>query len=117
MVPIISMAAMVPAGRRSRWERSRRGAARNSMRAPRGRCRAIGGRSRGSPLLHALRPSASRGGDGVPPPDLIAMQEAITPLGRMATPEEAAAAAVWLCSDAASYITGIALSVDGARRA
>ncbi|GAA2344924.1 SDR family oxidoreductase [Streptomyces caniferus] len=48
---------------------------------------------------------------------LIAMQEAMTPLGRMATPEEAAAAAVWLCSDAASYITGIALSVDGARRA
>ncbi|AOP46913.1 SDR family NAD(P)-dependent oxidoreductase [Streptomyces lydicus] len=49
--------------------------------------------------------------------DLIAMQEAITPLGRMATSEEAAAAAVWLCSDAASYITGIALSVDGGRRA
>ncbi|MER8160430.1 SDR family oxidoreductase [Streptomyces sp. NPDC094472] len=49
--------------------------------------------------------------------DLIAMQEAITPLGRMANPEEAAAAAVWLCSDAASYITGIALSVDGGRRA
>ncbi|WAP53694.1 SDR family NAD(P)-dependent oxidoreductase [Streptomyces sp. S465] len=49
--------------------------------------------------------------------DMIAMQEAITPLGRMATPEEAAAAAVWLCSDAASYITGIALSVDGGRRA
>ncbi|MFD9888156.1 SDR family NAD(P)-dependent oxidoreductase [Amycolatopsis sp. NPDC059027] len=49
--------------------------------------------------------------------DMIAMQEAITPLGRMATPEEAAAAAVWLCSDAASYVTGIALSVDGGRRA
>ncbi|GAA4529048.1 SDR family NAD(P)-dependent oxidoreductase [Amycolatopsis samaneae] len=49
--------------------------------------------------------------------DMIAAQEAITPLGRMATPEEAAAAAVWLCSDAASYVTGIALSVDGGRRA
>jgi NAD(P)-dependent dehydrogenase (short-subunit alcohol dehydrogenase family) len=49
--------------------------------------------------------------------DMIATQEAITPLGRMATPEEAAAAAVWLCSDAASYVTGIALSVDGGRRA
>ncbi|MFD7923591.1 SDR family NAD(P)-dependent oxidoreductase [Streptomyces sp. NPDC059740] len=49
--------------------------------------------------------------------DMIAMQEATTPLGRMAAPEEAAAAVVWLCSDAASYVTGIALSVDGGRRA
>ncbi|WP_262700171.1 MULTISPECIES: SDR family NAD(P)-dependent oxidoreductase [Streptomyces] len=49
--------------------------------------------------------------------DMLATQEAITPLGRLATPQEAAAAAVWLCSDAASYVTGIALSVDGGRRA
>ncbi|MEU6411260.1 SDR family oxidoreductase [Microbispora sp. NPDC046933] len=49
--------------------------------------------------------------------DMIARQEAITPLGRLATPEEVAAAAVWLCSDAASYVTGIAMSVDGGRRA
>lgn len=49
--------------------------------------------------------------------DMVAMQEAITPLGRLATAEEAAAAAVWLCSDAASFVTGIALSVDGGRRA
>ncbi len=49
--------------------------------------------------------------------DMIARQAAGTPLGRLATPEEAAAAAVWLCSDAASYVTGIALSVDGGRRA
>ncbi|MEV5706189.1 SDR family oxidoreductase [Actinoallomurus sp. NPDC052274] len=49
--------------------------------------------------------------------DMIARQAAITPLGRLATPEEAAAAAVWLCSDAASFVTGIALSVDGGRRA
>ncbi|MFI9271198.1 SDR family NAD(P)-dependent oxidoreductase [Kitasatospora sp. NPDC052896] len=49
--------------------------------------------------------------------DMIARQEAVTPLGRLATPEEAAAAAVWLCSDAASYVTGIAMSVDGGRRA
>ncbi|MDT8916107.1 SDR family oxidoreductase [Amycolatopsis sp. PS_44_ISF1] len=49
--------------------------------------------------------------------DLIARQEAITPLGRMARPEEAAAAVVWLCSEAAACVTGIALSVDGGRRA
>jgi NAD(P)-dependent dehydrogenase (short-subunit alcohol dehydrogenase family) len=49
--------------------------------------------------------------------DMIARQAAITPLGRLATPAEVAAAVVWLCSDAASYVTGIALSVDGGRRA
>jgi NAD(P)-dependent dehydrogenase (short-subunit alcohol dehydrogenase family) len=48
---------------------------------------------------------------------MTARQEAITPLGRLATPEEVAAAVAWLCSDAASYVTGIAMSVDGGRRA
>ncbi|WP_371537345.1 SDR family oxidoreductase [Streptomyces sp. NBC_00466] len=50
-------------------------------------------------------------------PGMAAQQEAATPLGRLAAPEEAAAAAVWLCSPEASYVTGIALSVDGGRRA
>ena len=44
-------------------------------------------------------------------------QEAITPLGRLADPEEIAAAAVWLCSTESSYVTGTAMSVDGGRRA
>ena len=35
------------------------------------------------------------------------------PLGRIATPEEVAEAAVWLCSDVASFVTGEALPVDG----
>jgi len=35
------------------------------------------------------------------------------PMGRIGEPEEVAEAVVWLCSDAASYITGVALSVDG----
>jgi NAD(P)-dependent dehydrogenase (short-subunit alcohol dehydrogenase family) len=35
------------------------------------------------------------------------------PMGRIAAPEEIAAAIVWLCSDAASYITGHTLAIDG----
>ena len=35
------------------------------------------------------------------------------PLGRVAEPEEIAAAAVWLCSPEASYITGSVLVADG----
>jgi len=35
------------------------------------------------------------------------------PLGRIGGPEEAAAAAVWLCSDAASFVTGLSMVVDG----
>jgi NAD(P)-dependent dehydrogenase (short-subunit alcohol dehydrogenase family) len=33
----------------------------------------------------------------------------------MARPEEVAEAAVWLCSDAASFVTGVALPVDAGR--
>ena len=35
------------------------------------------------------------------------------PLGRIAEPEEIAAAAVWLCSPEASYVTGSVLAADG----
>jgi NAD(P)-dependent dehydrogenase (short-subunit alcohol dehydrogenase family) len=37
----------------------------------------------------------------------------VIPLGRVADPEEIAQAALWLCSDAASYVTGVILPVDG----
>jgi NAD(P)-dependent dehydrogenase (short-subunit alcohol dehydrogenase family) len=35
------------------------------------------------------------------------------PMGRLGTPEEVADAVVWLCSDQAAFITGIALPLDG----
>jgi len=37
------------------------------------------------------------------------------PLGRISEPEEPAAAAVWLLSDQASFITGETLTTDGGR--
>lgn len=38
---------------------------------------------------------------------------AMEPVGRMGMPSEIAEAVVWLCSDAASFITGDAMAVDG----
>jgi glucose 1-dehydrogenase len=35
------------------------------------------------------------------------------PLGRMGTPEDIGEAVAWLCSESASYITGITVRIDG----
>ena len=37
----------------------------------------------------------------------------MVPAGRIGRPDEAAQAALWLCSDAASYVTGLSMIVDG----
>jgi len=38
---------------------------------------------------------------------------AAEPVGRMGQPEEIAETVVWLCSEAASFVTGHAMAVDG----
>ena len=45
--------------------------------------------------------------------DTSLRQNALHPIGRIGTPEEVAAAIIWLCSDAASFMVGHALVVDG----
>ena len=46
-------------------------------------------------------------------PEMIAEREKIIPLGRLSAPEEQASAAVFLCSDKASYITGATINTSG----
>ncbi len=47
-------------------------------------------------------------------PEFFAKQVAANPMGRMGTPEEVAAATVFLASPAASFVSGTNLLVDGA---
>jgi NAD(P)-dependent dehydrogenase (short-subunit alcohol dehydrogenase family) len=46
-------------------------------------------------------------------PERLAALTALHPLGRLGEPEDVAAAVVFLASDEASWITGVALAVDG----
>ena len=46
-------------------------------------------------------------------PQRAARMAAAEPVGRMGQPEEIAEAVVWLCSDASSFVTGLAMAVDG----
>jgi len=46
-------------------------------------------------------------------PELVQALVAQHPLGRLASEEEIAGAVLWLCSDAAGYVTGAPIAVDG----
>jgi 3-oxoacyl-[acyl-carrier protein] reductase len=48
-------------------------------------------------------------------PEMRAKFLATIPLGRFSTPEDLASAALFLCSDEAAMVTGVALEVDGGR--
>jgi NAD(P)-dependent dehydrogenase (short-subunit alcohol dehydrogenase family) len=45
--------------------------------------------------------------------DAMAAYVTMTPIRRLAEPGEVAEAVVWLCSDASSFVTGSAMTVDG----
>jgi peroxisomal 2,4-dienoyl-CoA reductase len=66
--------------------------------------------------VNGLAPGPVEGTEGVKRLTTPASLKTITeqcPLGRLATIDEVASAAIFLCSDAASFITGVTLVIDG----
>jgi 3-oxoacyl-[acyl-carrier protein] reductase len=49
------------------------------------------------------------------PANMLAEEKRLTPLGRLAEPEDVADVVAFLCSDAARWITGRSILVDGGR--
>ena len=65
-----------------------------------------------TPMLESVL-DARAGGDPETRQTLEDRFKQMIPQGRIADPSEAAEAAVWLCSDGASYVTGHSMIVDG----
>jgi NAD(P)-dependent dehydrogenase (short-subunit alcohol dehydrogenase family) len=51
--------------------------------------------------------------DADAPESVAADFAAREPVGRLGRPSEIAAAVVWLCAEEASFVTGVAMPVDG----
>lgn len=58
-----------------------------------------------TPMLHRFT-----GGPGT---DFFNQLAGLHPIGRLGRPEEIAEAVLWLCSDKASFVTGLSLTADG----
>jgi len=65
-----------------------------------------------TPMLEGVIDRVS-GGSPEAKQAIVKGYEDLIALGRIGRPEEAAEVAVWLCSDAASYVTGHSMIVDG----
>jgi NAD(P)-dependent dehydrogenase (short-subunit alcohol dehydrogenase family) len=65
-----------------------------------------------TPMLESAMDSVALA-QGVGRDAIEAQYSQFIPQGRIGRPEEAAEAVVWLCSDAASYVTGHSMIVDG----
>jgi len=68
------------------------------------RINAVGPGSMWTPALHEA---------AAKDPHHVQRLQALSPLGRLAEPEEVAEAVVWLCSPAASYVIGHTLLAEG----
>jgi len=75
------------------------------------RCNAVLPGTIDTPMLDAVLP------EGVARAEAVAREGEISPMGRVAQPEEVAAVIAFLLSDEASYVSGAAIPVDGATTA
>jgi NAD(P)-dependent dehydrogenase (short-subunit alcohol dehydrogenase family) len=71
----------------------------------------VAGAFRTPMLEHVFQTIAGASPEG--PSAVEAQYTGLVPMRRIADPDEAAQAVVWLCSEAASYVTGLSMIVDG----